>query len=59
MARREWYREGKVPLHTIRANIDYATAEAKTTYGLIGIKVWIYKGETSKEDEESKTRVRK
>ena len=43
MARAEWYRDGKVPLHTLRANIDYGTAEAKTTYGIIGVKVWIYK----------------
>ncbi len=47
IARREWYREGRVPLHTLRANIDYGTAEAKTTYGVIGIKVWVFKGETS------------
>ena len=45
IARREWYREGRVPLHTLRADIDYGTAEAKTTYGIIGIKVWVYKGE--------------
>ena len=45
MARREWYREGRVPLHTIRADIDYGTAVAKTTYGVIGVKVWIFKGE--------------
>lgn len=45
MARREWYREGRVPLHTLRADIDYGFAEAKTTYGLIGVKVWIFKGE--------------
>ena len=45
MARREWYREGRVPLHTLRADIDYGVAEAKTTYGIIGIKVWIFKGE--------------
>jgi len=45
IARREWYREGRVPLHTLRANIDYHIAEAKTTYGIIGIKVWIFKGE--------------
>ncbi|MDP5208408.1 30S ribosomal protein S3 [Microbulbifer sp. 2205BS26-8] len=45
IARTEWYREGRVPLHTLRANIDYATAEAMTTYGIIGIKVWIFKGE--------------
>jgi len=45
IARSEWYREGRVPLHTLRADIDYGTAEAKTTYGIIGIKVWIYKGE--------------
>ena len=46
IARTEWYREGRVPLHTLRADIDYGTAEAKTTYGIIGIKVWVYKGET-------------
>jgi len=45
IARSEWYREGRVPLHTLRADIDYATAEAHTTYGLIGVKVWIFKGE--------------
>jgi small subunit ribosomal protein S3 len=45
MARREWYREGRVPLHTIRADIDYGVAEARTTYGIIGIKVWIFNGE--------------
>jgi small subunit ribosomal protein S3 len=45
MARREWYREGRVPLHTLRADIDYGLAEAKTTYGQIGVKVWIFKGE--------------
>ncbi len=46
MARREWYREGRVPLQTLRADIDYGFAEAKTTYGIIGVKVWIYKGDT-------------
>ena len=45
IARSEWYREGRVPLHTLRADIDYATSEALTTYGIIGIKVWVYKGE--------------
>lgn len=45
IARREWYREGRVPLHTLRADIDYGTSEAKTTYGIIGIKVWVFKGE--------------
>jgi small subunit ribosomal protein S3 len=45
IARTEWYREGRVPLHTLRADIDYGFAEAKTTYGQIGVKVWIYKGE--------------
>ncbi len=45
MARREWYREGRVPLHTLRANIDYGFAQAKTTYGIIGVKVWIFNGE--------------
>src|SRR5246127_2279971 len=46
IARTEWYREGRVPLHTLRADIDYGFSEAKTTYGVIGVKVWIYKGET-------------
>ena len=45
IARSEWYREGRVPLHTLRADIDYATAEGNTTYGVIGVKVWIFKGE--------------
>lgn len=45
IARTEWYREGRVPLHTLRADIDYGFSEAKTTYGVIGIKVWVYKGE--------------
>jgi len=45
IARTEWYREGRVPLHTLRADIDYGVAEAKTTYGIIGIKVWVFKGE--------------
>lgn len=45
MARREWYREGRVPLHTIRADIEYGVAEAKTTYGVIGVKVWVFHGE--------------
>lgn len=45
MARREWYREGRVPLHTLRADIDYGTALARTTYGIIGVKCWIFKGE--------------
>ena len=46
IARTEWYREGRVPLHTMRADIDYGTSEAKTTYGVIGVKVWVYKGDT-------------
>jgi ribosomal protein S3 len=45
IARTEWYREGRVPLHTLRADVDYGTAEAETAYGIIGIKVWIFKGE--------------
>ncbi len=48
MARREWYREGRVPLHTLRADIDYGFAQATTTYGVIGVKVWIFKGEMIK-----------
>jgi len=45
IARTEWYREGRVPLHTLRADIDYGFAEANTTYGIIGVKLWIFKGE--------------
>ncbi len=64
MARTEWYREGRVPLHTLRAKIDYGFAEAHTTYGIIGIKVWIFKGEVltkgiqpePKEEEKRETR---
>ncbi|MGD2137276.1 MAG: 30S ribosomal protein S3 [Gammaproteobacteria bacterium] len=52
IARSEWYREGRVPLHTLRANIDYGIAEANTTYGVIGVKVWIFKGEVFARDEE-------
>jgi len=47
IARTEWYREGRVPLHTLRAEIDYGTSEAKTTYGIIGVKVWVFKGEAA------------
>ena len=46
IARTEWYREGRVPLHTLRADVDYGTSEAQTTYGIIGVKVWVYKGDT-------------
>ncbi|MBU4386605.1 MAG: 30S ribosomal protein S3 [Actinobacteria bacterium] len=53
MARREWYREGRVPLHTLRADVDYGFVESKTTFGRIGVKVWIYKGDiTGKRDED-------
>lgn len=51
IARSEWYREGRVPLHTFKADIDYATARAQTTYGVIGVKVWIFKGEKKLESE--------
>lgn len=54
IARMEWYREGRVPLHTLRADIDYGTAEANTTYGVIGIKVWIYKGDIYANDPAAK-----
>jgi small subunit ribosomal protein S3 len=47
MGRREWYREGRVPLHTLRAEIDYGFAEAKTTYGIIGVKCWVFKGDVA------------
>jgi small subunit ribosomal protein S3 len=51
IARTEWYKEGSIPLHTLRCNIDYATANAYTTYGVIGVKVWIYKGFTDKKQK--------
>ncbi len=53
IARTEWYREGRVPLHTLRADLDYGTSEAKTTYGIIGIKVWIFKGEVLGKGDEA------
>jgi small subunit ribosomal protein S3 len=56
IARTEWYREGRVPLHTLRADIDYALAEAKTPYGIIGIKVWIFKGEIMEHDPSARDR---
>jgi small subunit ribosomal protein S3 len=59
IARKEWYREGRVPLHTLRADIDYGFAEAKTTYGQIGVKVWIYKGELLPQRDEDTTAVLK
>jgi len=51
MSRTEWFKEGRVPLHTLRADIDYGTAEASTTYGIIGVKVWIFKGEVLADSE--------
>jgi small subunit ribosomal protein S3 len=56
IARTEWYREGRVPLHTLRADIDYANVEAKTAYGIIGIKVWIFKGEIMEHDPQARDR---
>jgi small subunit ribosomal protein S3 len=56
IARTEWYREGRVPLHTLRADIDYALAEAKTPYGIIGVKVWIFKGEIMEHDPAARDR---
>jgi small subunit ribosomal protein S3 len=50
IARTEWYREGRVPLHTLRADLDYGFSEAKTTYGILGVKVWIYKGDVVAHD---------
>jgi small subunit ribosomal protein S3 len=52
IARSEWYREGRVPLHTLRADIDYGIAQALTTYGIIGIKVWVYKGDLLDRNEQ-------
>ncbi|RMF33616.1 MAG: 30S ribosomal protein S3 [Alphaproteobacteria bacterium] len=56
IARTEWYREGRVPLHTLRADIDYATVDARTAYGIIGIKVWIFKGEILEHDPGARDR---
>ena len=56
IARTEWYREGRVPLHTLRADIDYALSEAKTAYGIIGIKVWIFRGEIMEHDPQARDR---
>ncbi|MBU2957402.1 30S ribosomal protein S3 [Paracoccus sp. 1_MG-2023] len=56
IARTEWYREGRVPLHTLRADIDYALAEASTPYGIIGVKVWIFKGEIMEHDPSARER---
>ena len=56
IARTEWYREGRVPLHTLRADVDYATSTAYTTYGTIGIKVWIFKGDIETKEEQAKKR---
>ena len=55
IARTEWYREGRVPLHTLRADVDYGTAEAKTTYGIIGVKVWVFKGEVFDNGDDAST----
>lgn len=57
IARMEWYREGRVPLHTLRADVDYATAEAKTAYGICGVKVWIFKGEILEHDPMASERL--
>ena len=59
IARTEWYREGRVPLHTLRADIDYGFAEAHTTYGVIGVKVWIFKGEIFDREEEAEAEASK
>lgn len=57
IARTEWYREGRVPLHTLRANIDYGFSEANTTYGLIGVKVWVYKGDNFGEEAQAQEKT--
>lgn len=59
IARSEWYREGRVPLHTLRADIDYGFAEAKTTYGILGVKVWIFKGEIFGDAQEAEAAPKK
>jgi small subunit ribosomal protein S3 len=58
IARTEWYREGRVPLHTLRADVDYGFAEAQTTYGVIGVKVWIFKGEIMPGESEAESTQR-
>ncbi|MGD8911576.1 MAG: 30S ribosomal protein S3 [Candidatus Thiodiazotropha sp.] len=58
IARSEWYREGRVPLHTLRADIDYGFAEANTTYGIIGVKVWVFKGEVYGDNEEAEVETK-
>jgi small subunit ribosomal protein S3 len=58
IARSEWYREGRVPLHTLRADIDYGFAEAGTTYGIIGVKVWVFKGEVYSDREETEAEAK-
>jgi len=58
MSRREWYREGRVPLHTLRAKIDFGTAEGKTTFGIIGVKVWVYHGDEIPQAEQETERLR-
>lgn len=57
IARTEWYREGRVPLHTLRADLDYGFAEALTTYGIIGVKVWIYKGDIMEHDPQARDKA--
>lgn len=57
IARSEWYREGRVPLHTFRADVDYGVGRAYTTYGVIGVKVWIYKGEKSERNDQQKNKI--
>jgi small subunit ribosomal protein S3 len=64
IARTEWYREGRVPLHTFRADVDYAMGKAHTTYGVLGIKVWVYKGDVfdlhaAQEQEQKKGKKRR
>ena len=56
IARTEWYREGRVPLHTLRADLDYGFAEALTTFGIIGVKIWIYKGDVMEHDPQARDR---
>lgn len=58
MSRREWYREGRVPLHTLRAKIDYGLAEARTTFGMIGVQVWVYHGDEIPQEEQETERAR-
>ncbi|GAH03860.1 unnamed protein product, partial [marine sediment metagenome] len=58
MSRREWLAQGNIPLHTIRADVDFARATARTTYGAVGVKIWVYKGEVFRDENKSKKKTK-